>query len=169
MSHAFCFQPWLMASSAWFTSCWHLGELKWHISLIICRSGGALPVGVHMSGEKLVFDRALQANDSGIYECTVKNPLGEGKAEFTVEVIGGENLFFVCLLNKNKKKTGTKSTSLLLCLQAINRGRIFDWLWFCCPLVENLKHEPGWMMQRCKICPVSKIFQDPRKTFPWNF
>ncbi|XP_037537834.1 nectin-4 [Nematolebias whitei] len=51
--------------------------------------GGALPKGVHVSGEKLVFARALNGNDSGVYECKVKNPLGEGKAEYLLTVSGG--------------------------------------------------------------------------------
>ncbi|XP_017266528.1 nectin-4 [Kryptolebias marmoratus] len=48
--------------------------------------GGALPKGVNVSGEKLVFERALHENDSGVYECRVKNSVGEGKAEYLLSV-----------------------------------------------------------------------------------
>ncbi|XP_034008875.1 nectin-4 isoform X1 [Trematomus bernacchii] len=50
------------------------------------RKGGALPDGVSMVGEKLVFGRALHMNDSGVYECVVRNEVGAGAAEFTVTV-----------------------------------------------------------------------------------
>ncbi|XP_010788139.1 uncharacterized protein isoform X2 [Notothenia coriiceps] len=39
-----------------------------------------------MVGEKLVFGRALRMNDSGVYECVVRNEVGAGAAEFTVTV-----------------------------------------------------------------------------------
>ncbi|XP_005796659.1 nectin-4-like isoform X1 [Xiphophorus maculatus] len=50
--------------------------------------GGALPDGVSVDGEKLVFGRPVQLNDSGTYECTVKNAVGSGKTEFTLVISG---------------------------------------------------------------------------------
>ncbi|XP_071347074.1 nectin-4 isoform X2 [Trachinotus anak] len=44
--------------------------------------GGALPDGVSVDGGKLVFGRALRMNDSGVYECVVRNNVGVGKAEY---------------------------------------------------------------------------------------
>lgn len=52
-----------------------------------------------MSGEKLVFARALNGNDSGVYECNVKNPLGEGKAEYLLTISGRK-----CFIKKIKKR-----------------------------------------------------------------
>ncbi|XP_056246499.1 nectin-4 [Seriola aureovittata] len=46
--------------------------------------GGALPDGVSVVGGKLVFGRVLRMNDSGVYECVVKNNVGVGKAEYTL-------------------------------------------------------------------------------------
>ncbi|XP_070775307.1 nectin-4 isoform X2 [Enoplosus armatus] len=48
--------------------------------------GGALPDGVSVVGGKLVFGRALRRNDSGVYECVVKNNVGVGKTEYKLEV-----------------------------------------------------------------------------------
>ncbi|XP_061587892.1 nectin-4 isoform X2 [Cololabis saira] len=50
------------------------------------RRGGALPNGVSVTEEKLIFGRALRMNDSGVYECAVRNSLGVGKAEFTLNI-----------------------------------------------------------------------------------
>ncbi|XP_068604913.1 nectin-4 [Brachionichthys hirsutus] len=51
--------------------------------------GGALPGGASAVGGKLVFGRPLRMNDSGLYECVVKNSVGVGKAEYLLN-IGGE-------------------------------------------------------------------------------
>ncbi|XP_044076684.1 nectin-4 isoform X2 [Siniperca chuatsi] len=48
--------------------------------------GGALPDGVSVVGGKLVFGRALRMNDSGVYECVVKNNVGVGKTEYTMTI-----------------------------------------------------------------------------------
>ncbi|CAG5896392.1 unnamed protein product [Menidia menidia] len=48
--------------------------------------GGALPAGVSEKGGKLIFERALQLNDSGSYECELKNSVGIGKTEYQLEV-----------------------------------------------------------------------------------
>ncbi|KAM4605171.1 nectin-4 isoform 1-T2 [Polymixia lowei] len=48
--------------------------------------GGALPDGVSVIGGKLVFGRAIRVNDSGVFECAVKNTVGAAKAEFVLAV-----------------------------------------------------------------------------------
>ncbi|TKS79460.1 Nectin-4 Nectin cell adhesion molecule 4 [Collichthys lucidus] len=48
--------------------------------------GGALPGGTSVVGEKLVFGRPVRRNDSGVYECVVRNNVGVAKADFTLEV-----------------------------------------------------------------------------------
>ncbi|XP_041805931.1 nectin-4 isoform X2 [Chelmon rostratus] len=48
--------------------------------------GGALPDGASVVGEKLVFGRPLRMNDSGVYECVVKNNVGVGKTEYMLTV-----------------------------------------------------------------------------------
>lgn len=52
------------------------------------RRGGALPDGASAIGGKLVFMRALRLNDSGVYECLVRNNVGEGRTEYTLTVKG---------------------------------------------------------------------------------
>ncbi|XP_072220735.1 nectin-4 [Leuresthes tenuis] len=70
------------------------------------RRGGALPAGVSVIGGKLVFERALRSNDSGIYECVVNNSVGVGKTEYTLEmtekselmsIIAGDNLLLIVI------------------------------------------------------------------------
>lgn len=41
-----------------------------------------------MVGGKLAFERPLRLNDSGVYECVVKNSVGVGKSEYIVSVAG---------------------------------------------------------------------------------
>ncbi|XP_047444622.1 nectin-4 isoform X2 [Mugil cephalus] len=48
--------------------------------------GGALPDGVSVAGEKLTFSRAVRSNDSGVYECLVKNNVGKATAEFPLTI-----------------------------------------------------------------------------------
>ncbi|XP_056148923.1 nectin-4 isoform X2 [Lampris incognitus] len=48
--------------------------------------GGALPDGVSVIGGKIVFRRAIRLNDSGVYECVVKNNVGTVKAEYILAV-----------------------------------------------------------------------------------
>ncbi|KAM8851021.1 nectin-4 isoform 2-T2 [Spinachia spinachia] len=50
------------------------------------RRGGSLPETASVVGEKLVFGRALRLNDSGVYECLVRNDVGEGKTEYMLTV-----------------------------------------------------------------------------------
>ncbi|TWW73524.1 hypothetical protein D4764_15G0009180 [Takifugu flavidus] len=50
------------------------------------RNGGALPDGTSVVGEKLIFGRPLRLNDSGLYECVVKNKLGFGKTEYMMTI-----------------------------------------------------------------------------------
>ncbi|TMS09310.1 Nectin-4 [Larimichthys crocea] len=77
---------------------------KWFVGLekaeLLCKSGGypkpenitwtwrggALPGGTSVVGEKLVFGRPVRRNDSGVYECVVRNNVGVAKADFTLEV-----------------------------------------------------------------------------------
>lgn len=56
--------------------------------LITHRNGGALPDGTSVVGEKLIFGRPLRLNDSGLYECVVKNKLGFGKTEYMMTISG---------------------------------------------------------------------------------
>lgn len=67
------------------------------ISLLpwMCREGGALPDGTVVLSERLVFQRPLRLNDSGVYGCTAKNSVGTGKAEYLMS-IGGECKVFSC-------------------------------------------------------------------------
>ncbi|XP_038135386.1 nectin-4 [Cyprinodon tularosa] len=48
--------------------------------------GGALPDGVSIAGEKLIFGRAIRLNDSGVYECSVRNDVGSGKTMYTLTI-----------------------------------------------------------------------------------
>ncbi|XP_033507356.1 nectin-4 isoform X2 [Epinephelus lanceolatus] len=50
------------------------------------RKGGALPDGTSVVGGKLIFGRALRLNDSGVYECVVKNNVGVGKTDYMLTV-----------------------------------------------------------------------------------
>ncbi|GAA6230571.1 nectin-4-like isoform X1 [Lates japonicus] len=63
--------------------------------------GGALPGGVSVVGGKLIFGRALRMNDSGVYECVVKNNVGVGKTEYTLTVtetpFSDENLLLIII------------------------------------------------------------------------
>lgn len=65
--------------------------------------GGALPDGASMAGGKLVFGRALRMNDSGLYECVVKNDVGVGKTEYiftvkgTPQSTGPDNLLLIII------------------------------------------------------------------------
>lgn len=63
-----------------------------HVGIVFCstihRRGGPLPEGVSVIGGKLVFGRALHMNDTGVYECVVKNSAGTSKAEYTLTVAG---------------------------------------------------------------------------------
>lgn len=52
------------------------------------RKGDRLPDGASVIGGKLVFGRALHANDSGVYECIVKNTVGVGKNEYFITITG---------------------------------------------------------------------------------
>lgn len=82
------------------------GTGDWFVGLekaeLVCGSGGnpepqsitwtwkgrALPDGASVVGGKLVFGRALRMNDSGVYECVVKNGVGVAKTEYTLTVAG---------------------------------------------------------------------------------
>ncbi|XP_035994480.1 nectin-4 isoform X2 [Fundulus heteroclitus] len=55
-------------------------------SVIWKRKGGVLPDGVAVVGDKLLFGRAVQLNDSGTYECTVKNTVGSEKTYYTLAI-----------------------------------------------------------------------------------
>uniref|UniRef100_A0A3Q3JIR8 Ig-like domain-containing protein n=1 Tax=Monopterus albus TaxID=43700 RepID=A0A3Q3JIR8_MONAL len=48
--------------------------------------GGALPDGVSVVGGKLVFERPVRMNDSGAYECFVKNNVGVDKTEYMLRI-----------------------------------------------------------------------------------
>uniref|UniRef100_A0A3Q2NW14 Nectin-4 n=1 Tax=Fundulus heteroclitus TaxID=8078 RepID=A0A3Q2NW14_FUNHE len=61
-------------------------------SVIWKRKGGVLPDGVSVVGEKLLFGRAVQLNDSGTYECTVKNTVGSEKTEYTLAISEKSNV-----------------------------------------------------------------------------
>lgn len=47
-----------------------------------------LPDATCVVGGNLVFERPLRMNDSGLYECVVKNKVGVGKTEYALEVAG---------------------------------------------------------------------------------
>ncbi len=66
------------------------------ISLIVHRKGGALPDGTSVVGDKLIFGRPLRGNDSGVYECVVKNKVGVGKTDYTLSVKGKCKEFQPC-------------------------------------------------------------------------
>uniref|UniRef100_A0A667Z6U6 Nectin-4-like n=1 Tax=Myripristis murdjan TaxID=586833 RepID=A0A667Z6U6_9TELE len=59
--------------------------------------GGALPDQVSAVGEKLVFGRALRMNDSGVYECVVKNSVGAAKSEYVLTESTGDNLLLIII------------------------------------------------------------------------
>ena len=59
-----------------------------HFNLTLHRKGGMLPDATCVVGGNLVFERPLRMNDSGLYECVVKNKVGVGKTEYALEVAG---------------------------------------------------------------------------------
>ncbi|XP_054914337.1 nectin-4 isoform X2 [Poeciliopsis prolifica] len=76
---------------------WHVGLQKAELvcegkgnptpeNVIWTRKEGALPDGVSVKGEKLIFGRPVQLNDSGTYECAVKNAVGSEKTEFILKI-----------------------------------------------------------------------------------
>ncbi|RVE61064.1 hypothetical protein OJAV_G00166870 [Oryzias javanicus] len=87
------------------TDHWHVGLEKAELT---CKAGGfpiphnitwirkeeRLPDGVSAIGGKLVFGRALRANDSGVYECIVKNTVGVGKIEYLIAVTADQRGIF---------------------------------------------------------------------------
>lgn len=99
-------------------------DLQWYVGLekaeLVCdgrgypepksikwtRREGALPDGVSVVGEKLVFRRAVRLNDSGTYECAVTNDAGSGKTEHTLVILektardlarAGDNLLLIII------------------------------------------------------------------------
>ncbi|XP_054870407.1 nectin-4-like isoform X1 [Amphiprion ocellaris] len=81
-----------LSSGQWYTglekaelSCEGGGHPKPH-NISWTRKGGALPDGVSIVGGKLIFGRALRSNDSGVYECVVRNSVGIGKTDYTLTV-----------------------------------------------------------------------------------
>ncbi|XP_068427500.1 nectin-4 [Clinocottus analis] len=52
------------------------------------RNGGALPDRTSVAGGKLVFERALRLNDSGVYKCVARNDVGVGITEYNMTVKG---------------------------------------------------------------------------------
>lgn len=56
-----------------------------------------MPDGVSVVGGKLVFGRTLRMNDSGVYECVVKNSVGVGKTDYMLTVTGECKEFQLCL------------------------------------------------------------------------
>lgn len=68
-------------------------------------TGGALPEGSSVIGNKLVFQRALRLNDSGVYECVALNSVGEGRTEYEFNVaesfrfagIGSDNFLLLTI------------------------------------------------------------------------
>ncbi|KAM9350232.1 nectin-4 [Symphorus nematophorus] len=50
------------------------------------RRGGALPDGTSVVGGKLAFGRPIRRNDSGVYQCVVRNNVGVGKADYTLTI-----------------------------------------------------------------------------------
>ncbi|KAF6714606.1 Nectin-4 [Oryzias melastigma] len=87
------------------TDHWHVGLEKAELT---CKGGGLpiphnitwirkgehLPDGVSAIGGKLVFGRALRANDSGMYECIVKNTIGVGKFEYLIAITAEQKGLF---------------------------------------------------------------------------
>uniref|UniRef100_A0A3P9J6S9 Nectin cell adhesion molecule 4b n=1 Tax=Oryzias latipes TaxID=8090 RepID=A0A3P9J6S9_ORYLA len=58
------------------------------------RKGDRLPDGASVIGGKLVFGQPLHANDSGVYECIVKNTVGVGKNEYLITITAEQRGFF---------------------------------------------------------------------------
>ncbi|XP_029309976.1 LOW QUALITY PROTEIN: nectin-4 [Cottoperca gobio] len=90
------------------------------------RGGGALPHGASVVGDKLVFGRALHMNDSGVYECVVKNDVGVGKAEYRVTVTEtsksqGETSMDNLLLIIIGASAGTLVLALVMVVLLVNR------------------------------------------------
>lgn len=55
-----------------------------------------MPDGTSVVGGKLAFGRPLRLNDSGVYECVVKNSVGVGKTEHMLTVAGKCKTFQLC-------------------------------------------------------------------------
>uniref|UniRef100_A0A1A7X0N4 Poliovirus receptor-related 4 n=1 Tax=Iconisemion striatum TaxID=60296 RepID=A0A1A7X0N4_9TELE len=66
-------------------------------SIIWKRREGDLPDGVSVTGKKLTFDRALRLDDSGVYDCEVRNAVGTGKANYAISLSA-------CLSERNLTK-----------------------------------------------------------------
>lgn len=86
------------------------------ISISVYRKGGALPDGVTVDGERLVFGQALRLKDSGVYECVAKNVVGVGKADFDINITGRQRTSVLCWDHRwhNTAKCSSLSLGLLL-------------------------------------------------------
>ncbi|XP_056266584.1 nectin-4 isoform X1 [Pseudoliparis swirei] len=88
------------------------------------RRGAALPDGSSVAGGTLVFGRALRANDSGVYECVARNPVGAGTSEYLMTVkesprrTGGVDNLLLVLLGA---AAGALVLVLLLVVLLLNR------------------------------------------------
>lgn len=84
--------------------------------------GGALPDGTSVVGGKLVFGRTLRMNDSGVFECVVKNNVGVGKTEYMLTVTEtsqgkGDNLMLIII----GAAAGTLVLILVMVVLLVNR------------------------------------------------
>ncbi|KAI7809971.1 putative nectin-4, partial [Triplophysa rosa] len=50
------------------------------------RTGGHLPAGVLVQGDKLIFSRPLNVTDEGVYVCQTTNIMGSVKSEFQLKI-----------------------------------------------------------------------------------
>ncbi|XP_039999033.1 nectin-4 [Xiphias gladius] len=75
--------------------------------------GGALPDGVSVVGGRLAFGRALRMNDSGVYECVVRNNVGVGKTEYTLT-----------LRERSQRKGDSSEDNLLLIIIGVSAGAL---------------------------------------------
>lgn len=86
------------------------------------RMGGAPPDGAAAIGRKLVFGRPIRMNDSGEYECVVKNKVGVVKADYVLPVKGRITTSSQCIM-------GTSSSvfyhSNFLCLTLVQTSGDF--------------------------------------------
>ncbi|XP_061694936.1 nectin-4 isoform X2 [Syngnathoides biaculeatus] len=76
--------------------------------------GGALPDGVTTSGARLIFDRALRLDDSGLYQCAVANEVGVAKADYLMTVTAS----FLAEKSQRKEAAPSDSSTLIVIIGA---------------------------------------------------
>ncbi|XP_061549243.1 nectin-4 isoform X1 [Phycodurus eques] len=76
--------------------------------------GGALPDGVTASGARLTFDRGLRLDDSGLYQCAVRNEVGVAKADYLMTVTAS----FLAEKSQRKELLASDSSTLIIIIGA---------------------------------------------------